>query len=723
MRFFGLLLAIVSVLQAQQNQGWSDLFEEEATGFGSERSQKKTEAFVYSIEKWENHLALRFLFAYRYTNYPKYTSSMIFPFWYSLHSKIDERRKRQILLWYSEQTKQRSMFTLFPIFYFRKHTIADAQQTAYSVPLFFNLKTMQSLGDRSQFYSFWLFPLFVNARREFAVFPLFSLKRSSNGKAYHFSPIHFYRSEPGLYQFWLLPWADFQYGAIAFRALLPAFADWKGVHTRWLLTPAFFQYHNQRTRESLFLTPLIAALWTEKGEGVSSGGDNFQYADYRFSWIYSAFSITKRFSEFIPSRSKMETTETTIDSRDDSFVSHRKNSQDYFRTDLLFSVFVYEKADQLIHQRALPLYWLTIDRQNELEQNGIFPVYYSHKEKGKEYFISLPYAKQVTPLHKMESYALWAYWRNENFSDKTIRMDWFYPIARYSQNPQQKSWYIFPIWYGRSSAQENVFFTPVFASFQKDFSDENAGFFRKANTFWLMGYFSLHDSSSYSANRGDTQKTSTDYTNYFLIYDHGRKKEWNGSKEFLLRQSHGLAARSLYFERRGKNNLFLAGYGALFAETDSNSWYAGAGWFTFLHYAHSNGDYWNHIFPLYFLGRENSPHIQEKEKWDHFFFSPVLLTWYNENGQNYYWNTLGLWYDSYNHAANTHDRGILFGLLYRESNRELRSFNRKSILYGFLWYHETERETSWQHTSFLNGLYSITQTGGNATTRIMGFPL
>ncbi|GEM_PF-6383600 len=61
MRFFGLLPALISVLRAQPNeepvypihrstyteypQYRSYLFEEEATGLGSERNKKKTEAF------------------------------------------------------------------------------------------------------------------------------------------------------------------------------------------------------------------------------------------------------------------------------------------------------------------------------------------------------------------------------------------------------------------------------------------------------------------------------------------------------------------------------------------------------------------------------------------------------------------------------------------------------------------------------------------------------
>src|SRR6056297_2796115 len=92
----GLLVLMVTSAQSplMADDDWSDLREEERAVFGSEKEEKyPINAFLVEKEDWEDHHSLMILWAFKTTDYPSYRSLRMLPFWYSLNSKIDNRRK------------------------------------------------------------------------------------------------------------------------------------------------------------------------------------------------------------------------------------------------------------------------------------------------------------------------------------------------------------------------------------------------------------------------------------------------------------------------------------------------------------------------------------------------------------------------------------------------------------------------------------------------------
>ena len=102
-------------------RSWYDLDEGEHEIYGSEREEKfPVKAFFLEKEQWEGHYSFMMFWLYKYTDYPKYESTRVLPFYYGLKSKIDNRSMTVIppLLSYFETdgTGQTSLI-LFPLYY------------------------------------------------------------------------------------------------------------------------------------------------------------------------------------------------------------------------------------------------------------------------------------------------------------------------------------------------------------------------------------------------------------------------------------------------------------------------------------------------------------------------------------------------------------------------------------------------------------------------------
>lgn len=117
----GLLVLLVTSAQAPllADDDWSDLREEERAVFGSEKEEKyPINAFLVEKEEWEDHHSLMILWAFKKTDYPRYRSLRVLPFWYSLNSKVDARKKYFIpLLLHYHRTDGISHMTANPLYY------------------------------------------------------------------------------------------------------------------------------------------------------------------------------------------------------------------------------------------------------------------------------------------------------------------------------------------------------------------------------------------------------------------------------------------------------------------------------------------------------------------------------------------------------------------------------------------------------------------------------
>ncbi len=115
---------------------WSDLDEGEHKIYGSEKEEKyPINAFVIEKEEWENHYSFMAFWIFNNTDYPKYTSFRILPFYYNLKSKIDNREK-----------------TILPILlgYYRKD---GPEKLLVTLPYYSYINEDES--ERSVLYLFW----------------------------------------------------------------------------------------------------------------------------------------------------------------------------------------------------------------------------------------------------------------------------------------------------------------------------------------------------------------------------------------------------------------------------------------------------------------------------------------------------------------------------------------------------------------------------------------
>ncbi len=107
------------------NQGfgrsWSDLDEGERKYYGSEKDEKYTvNAFFVEKEDWENHYSFSLFGLYKYTDYPKYTSRRVLPFYYGLSSKIDNRKMTVLplaLSYFETDGDEETSCILYPLYY------------------------------------------------------------------------------------------------------------------------------------------------------------------------------------------------------------------------------------------------------------------------------------------------------------------------------------------------------------------------------------------------------------------------------------------------------------------------------------------------------------------------------------------------------------------------------------------------------------------------------
>ncbi len=117
------LLITIMVLAASiavHARSWDDLDEGETEVYGSEKDSKyPINALFVEKEDWEGHYALEIFWLYKYTDYPKYKSTRVLPFYYNLTSKIDNRSLTAyplFLSWFSTDGNTASSNILYPLY-------------------------------------------------------------------------------------------------------------------------------------------------------------------------------------------------------------------------------------------------------------------------------------------------------------------------------------------------------------------------------------------------------------------------------------------------------------------------------------------------------------------------------------------------------------------------------------------------------------------------------
>lgn len=180
---------------------WDDLDEGEKTYYGSEKEKRfSINAGAIEKESWEDHYSFMIFGLYKYTDYPKYKSLRVLPFYYNLQSKIDSRKRTFIPvgLTYWSSGDQWS-FSISPLHYNNKSSGAYDRSWLW-------LFWYGSSADKTDYYN-GLFPLYGYSRKKtdsfddlFFISPVYYYQRntSPSKESYnsynHISPFHYYES-------------------------------------------------------------------------------------------------------------------------------------------------------------------------------------------------------------------------------------------------------------------------------------------------------------------------------------------------------------------------------------------------------------------------------------------------------------------------------------------------------------------------------------------------
>jgi len=139
--FISLLFFIsltVIIPETSYAREWVDLHEEDDRIFGSEKELKyNPDMFFLQRESWKDHYSFMLLWLFKYTDYPKYSSIRLQPFYYSLSSKLDNRNLSfvPLALTYWE-TDGNTKFKINPLFVAGSTRYENGEKDIFSFSLF-----------------------------------------------------------------------------------------------------------------------------------------------------------------------------------------------------------------------------------------------------------------------------------------------------------------------------------------------------------------------------------------------------------------------------------------------------------------------------------------------------------------------------------------------------------------------------------------------------------
>ncbi|MCE9499025.1 MAG: hypothetical protein K8R21_00670 [Leptospira sp.] len=172
--FFLLALPLVA------DDDWSDLHKDEKKIYGSEKEIKyDVNAFFWERENWDQHYSNEVLWLYKHTDYPKFRSTYVFPFYNGLESKFDNRKKYRFLNFYYKQDKSFEQAVFFP-FVFQGGDKAIGESYLGIFPAFYS-RTYEGNGFSG---STFLTPFFYRSTDKTKT------EKISEEEAFSISPFH-----------------------------------------------------------------------------------------------------------------------------------------------------------------------------------------------------------------------------------------------------------------------------------------------------------------------------------------------------------------------------------------------------------------------------------------------------------------------------------------------------------------------------------------------------
>ncbi len=251
------ILTIIALQNESFPRSWSDLNEGEREIYGSEREEKfPIRTLFMEMERWDNHYSFMLLWLYKYTDYPKYKSTRMLPFYYNLSSKIDNRERTvlpPLLTWLERDGTEETSYIAYPLYRSRIDTnggdrsilfllrwgssdyshSTDSYQTL--IPLFYHSTDITHSSSKKE--SVWINPLFISwnstapDRRDDHTWwaPIIPLTFHNTDRYGGHRNILWlmdyswdtYNGEDSLKRFWLLPLFAWKRGSEGYTSILP----------------------------------------------------------------------------------------------------------------------------------------------------------------------------------------------------------------------------------------------------------------------------------------------------------------------------------------------------------------------------------------------------------------------------------------------------------------------------------------------------------------------
>lgn len=515
---------------------WPDLeSEKEVKVYGSERSAKFTASNIfYDIENWTDHYSVKAFGLYRYYDYPKAKTKSVFPFYYDIQSKTDNRHYKRIVNVNLTKEKDSVDQSFYPFIFWGKDTNSSYLTT---IPFFFSnsndtnskigfpvipllyYHNRNTSGENKDYYIrlLTLMHLEVNERKGFHEFSFFPLVYYSK-ENYLLLPLllHYQNQHANNNEYWLGPIYS---------------SNDKAKEERLFVAFPFLAYYRSPGKEFDLIFPLylnysdseedyhINLLWYTKTNSTNvnlATNDGNIYVDFDFGILYNLIGYSQRTKVLNGSVDPKKLKSSEIDNpklvKKREF--NRENSNSFIGYNFLFGIFSYERADSKRHIRLLPLAWFTWDEASEdnvVLLPPFFPIWFSYQSDDLEYKILFPlYGKQKDKNSEFRSYLLNVYLTEDLKENNRKERSYLWPLVNVYESDVDSGHRVLPFYVHRkfkkaeysdshtftffsafkkrtgvSSVSTEFLFWPIWISYDDQMSSQSVW----EKTFWITPFF------------------------------------------------------------------------------------------------------------------------------------------------------------------------------------------------------------------------------------------
>ncbi|WP_423241779.1 LA_1737 family protein [Leptospira kobayashii] len=515
--FIGFVFVFSNLISVSlEAETWKDLEKEKETEiYGSEKSLKFTSNNIfYEVEDWKDHYSVKAFGLYRYYDYPKSKSRTVFPFYYGIQSKIDNREYKRIINYTITKKNEDTDKAFYPFSFWGKGINSSYHNI---VPFYFYSDSY----DGSKF-GFPILPLVYYQNRS----------REENSKK-HYSRLltffHFETNDSGnLNRISFLPFFYYAHRDFLLIPIFLYYQDYYIENTKLWLGPVYYSKDVIKD-ESLFtifplllfyktpdkkldlILPLyvnysdeqndyhINFLWYTKSNSANldvSRKDKNWYLDYDFGILYNLFGFSQR-TKIINAKqtivnlkpnSKSDTPENPKLVKKREF--NRESSDSFIGYSALFGIFSFERGDTKRHIRLLPFAWFTWDEASEdkvVLLPPFFPIWLSYKSDDLEYKVLFPfYGKQKDNDSEIHAFLINAYigeeWKENHLKERSF----VWPFINMYESDLGSGHRVLPFYLHRKRKIEDTIKKETYTFFSHSEVQEGKDFYSSDFFFWPL---------------------------------------------------------------------------------------------------------------------------------------------------------------------------------------------------------------------------------------------